>query len=141
MNYRSLIAALAPLSTTISARYARTGTALVVAVKDPAATSWMNDVRRTAVGALREDARKGLMVDLVAALLGRGASAGSTRTGVRITSRPPGARVTVDNQPVGVTDLEYAVIPGDHVISRCGATKPSVAVGSRGLLVGAVGRF
>ncbi len=54
--------------------------------------------------------------DLVTALLNQAASRRS-RASLLIGSTPTGARVMVDNQPVGVTDLEYNVLPGDHVVS------------------------
>lgn len=36
---------------------------------------------------------------------------------IRIRSTPSGARVSVDDEPVGVTDLEYTVYPGRHRIT------------------------
>ena len=54
--------------------------------------------------------------ELVTSLLQQGALTRGRPT-LRINSVPQGARVMVDNQPVGVTNLEYSVLPGDHVVS------------------------
>lgn len=53
---------------------------------------------------------------LVSALLGSEARpADGTRLDIRST--PPGARVTVDGEPVGVTNLVYGVRPGPHAVT------------------------
>lgn len=40
----------------------------------------------------------------------------SGRTVLDVASTPPGARVTLDGQPVGATDAMFHTFPGDHVV-------------------------
>lgn len=57
---------------------------------------------------------RGVAADLMTAL----ASARTRGTGrLELTSTPPGARVLLDGQPIGVTPLSYDAAPGNHVIA------------------------
>jgi hypothetical protein len=53
--------------------------------------------------------------DLTKALLEEAAS-GTGRTRLSITSKPPGAWITLDNTNVGLTDRTYSTFPGRHVV-------------------------
>lgn len=50
-------------------------------------------------------------------LVRRSAAVKLGTTLLRVHSVPSGARVMIDNDPIGVTDLEFATYPGPHTIS------------------------
>jgi hypothetical protein len=55
-------------------------------------------------------------VDLMSDLL-RDMRAKEGHSAIRIRSTPPGAVITLDDERVGVTDMEFGVIPGPHRVS------------------------
>ena len=58
---------------------------------------------------------------------GGGGDAGSGDGEVAVTTRTPGANVTIDGKPVGVTPVTVSLPPGPHVVEvRMGNGEPRV---------------
>lgn len=95
------LAPSAPLSFNIGRAYERLG-------DDTSALRWYRDYLRRSAGAPNAESVRELVAKLAAELASKGVQQ------VTVLSTPPGATVSVDDQPVGVTPWTGELAPGKH---------------------------